>query len=39
MARNFYPYPFTIAIPEETLTDLRDRLVKTRWAPDFANPN
>ena len=29
--------PFTIAIPDETLTDLRERLVKTRWAPDFAN--
>lgn len=29
--------PFTIAIPDETLTDLRARLVKTRWALDFAN--
>jgi|KBSMisStandDraft_5_1062788.scaffolds.fasta_scaffold4765641_1 hypothetical protein len=29
--------PFTIAVPEETLSDLRDRLVKTRWPHDFAN--
>jgi len=31
--------PFTIAIPEETLTDLRERLAKTRWPHDFANSN
>ncbi len=30
--------PFTVAIPEETLTDLRERLSKTRWPGDFANP-
>ena len=29
--------PFTISIPEETLTDLRERLTKTRWPQDFAN--
>jgi|GEM_PF-4730315 len=29
--------PFTIAVPEETLSDLRERLVKTRWPHDFAN--
>ncbi|HXG20895.1 MAG TPA: epoxide hydrolase N-terminal domain-containing protein, partial [Methylomirabilota bacterium] len=29
--------PFTIAIPEETLSDLRERLRKTRWPHDFAN--
>ena len=28
---------FTIAVPDETLSDLRERLVKTRWAKDFAN--
>lgn len=31
--------PFTVAIPEETLKDLRERLVRTRWAEDFANAN
>ena len=31
--------PFTIAIPEETLTDLRERLARTRWPGDFANDN
>lgn len=30
---------FTIAIPEEALTDLRARLAKTRWPHDFANTN
>jgi pimeloyl-ACP methyl ester carboxylesterase len=30
--------PFTIAIPEAVLTDLRERLAKTRWSGDFANP-
>lgn len=30
--------PFTVAIPEETLTDLRERLARTRWSGDFANP-
>src|SRR5260221_2373884 len=29
--------PFTIAIPEEALTDLRERLTKVRWPLDFAN--
>jgi pimeloyl-ACP methyl ester carboxylesterase len=29
--------PLTIAIPEETLTDLRERLARTRWPRDFAN--
>ena len=28
---------FTIAVPDETLSDLRERLVKTRWSEDFAN--
>ena len=31
--------PFTIAVPEETLTDLHERLTKTRWPNDFANPD
>ncbi len=31
--------PFTIAVPEETLQDLRERLSKTRWPIDFANAN
>ncbi|HEV8711845.1 MAG TPA: epoxide hydrolase [Candidatus Binatia bacterium] len=30
--------PFTVAISEETLTDLHERLAKTRWSGDFANP-
>jgi epoxide hydrolase len=29
--------PFKIAVPEETLSDLRERLAKTRWPDDFAN--
>lgn len=29
--------PFTIAIPEDALRDLRERLAKTRWPHDFAN--
>ncbi len=29
--------PFEIAVPEETLGDLRDRLARTRWPEDFAN--
>ncbi|MGA8060277.1 MAG: epoxide hydrolase, partial [Candidatus Binataceae bacterium] len=29
--------PFTVAIPDETLRDLRERLKRTRFAPDFAN--
>ncbi len=28
---------FTVSIPEQTLTDLRDRLARTRFAPEFAN--
>src|SRR5262245_7673686 len=31
--------PFTIAIPESTLTDLRERLARVRWPNDFANEN
>jgi pimeloyl-ACP methyl ester carboxylesterase len=31
--------PFAIAIPEETLADLRERLAQTRWSNDFANAN
>jgi pimeloyl-ACP methyl ester carboxylesterase len=31
--------PFSISIPDEILTDLRDRLSKTRWAEDFGNEN
>ena len=29
--------PFEIAIPEEKLQDLRERLERINWAPDFAN--
>lgn len=29
--------PFTIAVPEETLTDLRERLSRVRWPNDFNN--
>ncbi len=29
--------PFRIEIPEAKLDDLRERLHRTRWAPDFAN--
>ena len=29
--------PFEIAIPEEKLRDLRERLERINWAPDFAN--
>jgi pimeloyl-ACP methyl ester carboxylesterase len=28
---------FTVSIPDQTLTDLRDRLARTRFAPEFAN--
>jgi hypothetical protein len=28
---------FTVAIPNETLRDLKERLKRTRFAPDFAN--
>ena len=28
---------FSIAIPEETITDLRERLARVRWPDDFAN--
>jgi hypothetical protein len=28
---------FTISIPNDTLKDLRDRLTRTRFAPDFGN--
>ena len=29
--------PFEIAIPEEKLEDLRERLGRINWAPDFGN--
>src|SRR6202008_4597405 len=29
--------PFRIAIPQEVLDDLHDRLARTRWPSDFAN--
>ena len=29
--------PFSIAVPEEALDDLRRRLDSTRWAQDFSN--
>ena len=29
--------PFTVAIPDETLRDLKERLKRTRFAADFAN--
>ena len=29
--------PFSVAIPQETLTDLHERLVKVRWPQEFAN--
>lgn len=29
--------PFTVAVPEETLADLRERLARTRFPGDFAN--
>jgi pimeloyl-ACP methyl ester carboxylesterase len=29
--------PFTVAVPEATLTDLRERLARTRWPEDFGN--
>ena len=29
--------PFSISIPDQTLADLRDRLARTRFAPEFAN--
>ncbi len=31
------PEPFTIAVPDAVLDDLRRRLRETRWATDFAN--
>jgi pimeloyl-ACP methyl ester carboxylesterase len=31
------PEPFAVAVPEPVLDDLRDRLGRTRFAPDFAN--
>jgi pimeloyl-ACP methyl ester carboxylesterase len=31
------PEPFHVNVPQEVLRDLRQRLVKTRWADDFAN--
>lgn len=29
--------PFKVEVPESTLTDLRERLARTRWPDDFAN--
>ena len=29
--------PFSIHVPDAVLTDLQERLARTRWAPDFAN--
>ena len=29
--------PFSVAIPDETLTDLKERLARVRWPDDFAN--
>lgn len=31
--------PFTIAVGDDVLDDLRQRLDRVRWAEDFANPN
>lgn len=31
------PQPLTIAVPDEDLRDLRERLIRTRWPADFAN--
>jgi pimeloyl-ACP methyl ester carboxylesterase len=31
--------PFTISVPDATLTDLRERLGRTRWPRDFGNAN
>lgn len=31
------PEPFTIAIPEADLADMRARIASTRWAPDIGN--
>jgi epoxide hydrolase len=28
---------FTVSIPDDTLKDLRERLARTRFAPEFAN--
>ncbi len=30
---------FRIAVPEDTLQDLRERLARVRWPTDFANTN
>ena len=30
------PSPFRVAVPEETLADLRDRLARTRFIDDFS---
>jgi pimeloyl-ACP methyl ester carboxylesterase len=31
------PERFTIAVPDAVLADLKERLARTRWSPDFAN--
>jgi len=31
------PTPFTVAIPDEDVEELRRRLANTRWADDFGN--
>jgi hypothetical protein len=31
------PQPFTVAVPDADVADLRERLARTRWPGDFAN--
>jgi hypothetical protein len=31
--------PFVIAVPEDTLVDLRERLARTRWPDEIGNDN
>src|SRR5215510_1127401 len=31
--------PFVVAVPEDTLTDLRERLARTRWPDEIGNDN
>src|SRR5919106_4902812 len=35
MATDVTPEPFTIAVPEEVLVDLRQRLARVRWPDDI----
>jgi pimeloyl-ACP methyl ester carboxylesterase len=30
---------FSVSVPDDVLSDLKERLDRTRWAADFANPN